>query len=167
VIAGARALVAGVGNVFFGDDGFGVEVARRLARCDLPAGVAVADYGIRGLHLAFELLVPTPLLVLVDALPRGGAPGSLYVLEPDLDALPPAGANAHTMDLPTVLAAVRAMGGQLGRVLVVGCEPLCREGMGLSEPVKRAVDAAAALVVELVQREVNLNPVRDLHELET
>jgi hydrogenase maturation protease len=151
-----RVLVAGVGNVFFRDDGFGVEVARRLAQDEMPPGAAVADFGIRGIHLAFELLDPPRLLVVVDALPRGGAPGSLYVVDPELDAMQPAGADAHAMQLPAVFASVRAMGGTLPRVLVVGCEPAeVGEGMGLSEPVQRAIGPAAELVRDIVQRELS------------
>lgn len=150
----ARILVACVGNVFFGDDGFGVEVARVLSRAQLPAGVVLRDVGIRGLHLAYELLDPPGLLVVVDALPRGGVPGTVYVLEPDLDEVLPGGADAHSVDLPSVFAMVRAMGGALPRVLVVGCEPEdVREGMGLSLPVEQAVAGAVALVEEILQRE--------------
>lgn len=148
-----RILVAGVGNVFFGDDGFGVEVARRLAEGGLPEGVAVADFGIRGLHLAFALLDGVDLLVAVDASPRGGAPGTLYLLEPESDADgAPAQADAHGMQLPAVLAAVRAMGGTVPPVRVVACEPAACEGMGLSAPVRAAVGPAAELVREVVER---------------
>jgi hydrogenase maturation protease len=148
----APVLVAGVGNVFFGDDGFGVEVARRLAAGLLPPGVEVRDFGIRGIHLAFELLEPRALVVLVDAMPRGGAPGSLYVLEPDL-AGAPATADAHAMELPAVFAAVRAMGGTLPRVLVVGCEPATCDGPELSEAVRAAIEPALELVREVLRRE--------------
>jgi hydrogenase maturation protease len=146
-----RILVAGIGNVFFGDDGFGVEVARRLSETALPAGVAVAEFGIRGIHLAFELLDGVELLVAIDATRRGGAPGSLYLIEPDLEQAP-AQADAHGMQLPAVLSAVRAMGGTVPPVRVVGCEPAACEGMGLSEPVQVAVEPAIALVREVVQR---------------
>jgi hydrogenase maturation protease len=151
-----RVLVAGVGNIFQGDDGFGVEVVQRLRADALPDGVVVADYGIRGLHLAFALLEPLDLLVVADALPRGGTPGTLYVLEPDLETgLPPAEHDAHGMSLPSVFASVRAMGGRLPRVLIVGCEPAdVGEGLGLSPPVAGAVGPAAALVRELVAREL-------------
>ncbi len=79
----ARTLVAGVGNIFFGDDGFGVEVARRLTECELPEGVTVADYGIRGMHLAYDLSNGFDRAILIDAAPRGGTPGTVYVLEPE------------------------------------------------------------------------------------
>jgi hydrogenase maturation protease len=153
-----RALVAGCGNVFLGDDGFGVEVARRLAGEPLPDWVEVADIGIRGVHLAYELLDGYDLTILVDATPRGGEPGSLYVIEPDpaaQAAVAPAGAgvamDAHGMEPETVLALVGTLGGTLGRVLVVGCEPAdVSERMGLSARVAAAVDPAARMVRELL-----------------
>lgn len=150
-----RALVAGVGNVFLGDDGFGVELARCLAREALPAGVRVEDYGIRGLHLAYDLLEPIDLLVVLDATARGGVPGTLYVLEPDPAALEPCVADGHGMDLGAVFAQVRALGGELPRVRVVGCEPATvTEGMGLSGPVQGAIGAAIGLVRDVLRREL-------------
>ncbi len=151
----APILVAGVGNVFFGDDGFGVEVARRLSAAPLAPDVEVADFGIGGLHLAFRLLDPLRLLVIVDVTPRGGAPGTLYVIEPALeDAEETAAGDAHGMHVPAVLAAARAMGADLPPIRIVGCEPLnVAEGMGLSPPVTAAVAPAARLVLELVERE--------------
>jgi hydrogenase maturation protease len=149
----ARILVAGVGNVFFGDDGFGPAVAQRLRGATLPPGVEVKEFGIRGIHLAYELLDGPELLIVADAVSRGGAPGTLYVLEPELDGMP-AQADAHEMDVRAVFAALLAMGGSLPRARIVGCEPESVEArMGLSPPVEQAVDAAAQLIVELVQRE--------------
>lgn len=151
-----RALVACVGNVFFQDDGFGSAVARRLLEAPLPPGVTVTDYGIRGLHLAYELLEPHRLLLLVDTIARGTAPGTLHVVEPEIDGAvePEEAAGAHGMTLPVVLATVKALGGALPRVLLVGCEPACvDEGMGLSEPVAGAVAGAAELVRELLRSE--------------
>jgi hydrogenase maturation protease len=145
----APVLVAGVGNVLFGDDGFGVEVARRLAAGPLPAGVEVKDFGIRGIHLAFELLDPRALVLLLDAMPRGGPAGSLYVLEPELDDEPEM-PDAHAMQLPAVFAAVRAMGGTVPPVLIVGCEPASCDGPELSAPVRAAVDPALELVRSLI-----------------
>jgi hydrogenase maturation protease len=149
-----RILIAGVGNIFFGDDGFGVEVARRLS-VQPPAGAQVTDFGIRGLHLAYALLDPLDLVLVVDALSRGGTPGTVYALEPDLDAgLGATDPDAHGMSLPAVFASARAMGGVLPRIVVVGCEPKeIGEGMGLTAPVLAAVDPAVTLVRELVQRE--------------
>lgn len=156
----ARGLVAGVGNVFFGDDGFGVEVVRRLTRRSLPPGVEVRDTGIRGIHLAFELLDPFDLVVIVDVASRGGEPGSLYVIEPDLDAPAPAAADAHSMDLSAVFAAVRAMGGAPSRVRLVGCEPSRMDaGMQLSPALQVAVEPAIELVLDVVSRELVVGPV--------
>jgi hydrogenase maturation protease len=148
-----RVLVAGVGNVFLGDDGFGVEVARRLAAEDLPGWVEVADFGIGGVHLAYQLLEGYDTAILVDAVPRGGEPGTVYVIQPSVDG-PPGGAvmDAHGMQPEAVLALLSALGGDVERVLVVGCEPAdTGERIGLSEPVARAVDRAIATVRELIQ----------------
>ncbi len=147
-------LVAGIGNIFLGDDGFGVEVVRRLAGEAMPEGTRVADYGIRGLHLAYQLLEGWDTVILVDAVSRGAPPGTVFVIEPDLAApTPDAPMNAHGMDPATVLATVKSLGGTLKRVLVVGCEPQEIEpGIGLSAPVQQAVDEAARVVRRLVGR---------------
>lgn len=148
-----RVLVAGVGNVFLGDDGFGVEVARRLAG-EPPAGARVRDFGIRGIHLAYQLLEGFDMLILVDAMARGEAPGTLYVVEPeqrDATPEPETFLDAHGLDPASVLAMVRLLGGDLGRTLVVGCEPAeIVERIGLSAPVSQAVDEAVRLVRRLV-----------------
>jgi hydrogenase maturation protease len=155
-----RVLVACVGNIFLGDDGFGVEVARRLAGRPLPDGVKVTDFGIRGLDLTYALLDQPELTILVDACPRGGAPGEVYVIVPDMAALDeseaePGRLEMHGMNPMNVLRMARFMGGRPGRVLVVGCEPadLGGEGgkLGLSEPVEAAVEEAAGLIETLVQ----------------
>lgn len=145
-----RVLIAGVGNIFFGDDGFGCEVARRLAGEALPCDVRVEDYGIRGTHLAYELLSGYERAILIDALPRGGAPGTLYVIEPDMGVA--AGApDAHSMDLSNVFAMLRTLGGDVPAVRIVGCEPaVVDETIGLSEAVERAVHAALPLVRSLL-----------------
>lgn len=146
-----KTLVAGIGNIFNGDDGFGSEVARRLARGPMPDGVQVEDYGIRGVHLAYQMLEGYDLVVLVDALQRGEAPGTLFVLEPEvgLDDVPPL--DSHQMDPRAVLGMVAELGGDVGRLLLVGCEPAdLGEGIGLSPPVAAAVDDAARMVEELV-----------------
>ncbi len=139
-------LIAGVGNIFFSDDGFGVEVARRLLSESLPEGVKVADFGIRGVHLAYEMLGGYKQVVLVDAVPRGGSPGDLYLIEPELEnaiATP----DAHTMELQSVFAFMRTLGGDFPKITIVGCEPAsCDEGIGLSEPVERAVAGAIQLI---------------------
>jgi hydrogenase maturation protease len=148
-------LVAGVGNIFLSDDGFGVEVARRLTAVDLGPDVKVADFGIRGVHLAYELLDGYDFVILVDASPRGGEPGTLYVIEPEEpeaigpDEVPPL--DAHGMDPGAVLALLGVLGGKVDRLLVVGCEPaVADEGMGLSPAVEAAVDPAVALVQDLI-----------------
>lgn len=157
--APARVLVAGVGNVFLGDDGFGVEVARRLAEENLPDGVRVADYGIRGVHLAFELCEGYDTAILIDAAPHGEAPGTVSVLEPELAAAASGthGAAAvgmldgHGMEPDAIFGLLATLGGHVGRVLVVGCEPGdVSERMGLSAPVAAAVDEAVRVVQELV-----------------
>ena len=151
-------LVAGVGNVFLSDDGFGVEVVRTLTG-RLPDGVSLVDSGIRGMDLAYRLLDGYDVLVLVDATQRGGEPGTLYTLEHDLKA-PPSGAalDGHGMDPAAVLdlvaglAASMDLGPPVGRVLVIGCEPaVLDEGIGLSPPVAAAVERAAMAVIELVE----------------
>jgi hydrogenase maturation protease len=154
-----RVLVAGVGNVFLGDDGFGVEVARRLAGETLPGWVRVGDFGIRGVHLAYELLEGYEAAILVDAAPRGEAPGTVYVIEPDLDGEPGPEVqdgsgvliDAHGMEPDAVFALLKALGGDIPKLLVVGCEPAeVSERMGLSPPVAGAVDQAVAVVRELI-----------------
>jgi hydrogenase maturation protease len=162
-----RVLIAGVGNIFLGDDAFGVEVAQRLARRPQPDGVRVVDFGIRGLDLAYALLDGYDAVVLVDALPRGGPPGTLYVLEPDAaPAAPGTGAviEAHGMDPAKVLQMVAALGGQVERLLVVGCEPRPPEewadmDMEMSRPVRAAVDEAVPLVESLAARLLRGEPV--------
>lgn len=148
-------LVAGVGNIFLGDDGFGVAVANQLLREPLPEWVRVADFGIRGIHLAYELMDQDyDLTVLVDAVPRGGRPGTLYLIEPALSQAPPSPpANAHGMNPEAVFAIVKTLGGQPGRVLVVGCEPACtQETMTFSEEVRGAIEEAVGMVRELIDR---------------
>jgi hydrogenase maturation protease len=150
-----RTLVAGIGNIFLGDDGFGVEVAQRLAREALPACSRVADFGIRTLHLAYELLDGGyDTTILVDAAARGGAPGTVYLIEPEVDlGAPSSPADGHSITPEALLAAVKALGGTPGRMLIVGCEPASlEEGIGLSAPVAGAVDEAAQLVRELLAR---------------
>jgi hydrogenase maturation protease len=152
-------LIAGIGNVFFGDDGFGVEVVRRLSAEPLPPGVELADYGIRGVHLAYRLLDPPALLVVVDAVRRGGAPGTLYVIDPELDEGTGAAiADGHAVDVASVLAGVRALGGVLPPVRVVGCEPGVLDGMGLGAAVAQAVPEAVRIVRDIVERHVAAGP---------
>jgi len=157
-----RILIAGIGNIFHGDDAFGVEVANRLSRRTLPPEARVVDFGIRGFDLAYALLDGYDLTILVDATARGSAPGTLYTLEIDGDAPwrgdePRAGVATHGMNPMRVLQMAQAMGGPIGRILMVGCEPETlgpeEEGlMGLSAPVAAAVDAAADIVEGLARK---------------
>jgi len=143
-----RTLVAGVGNVFLTDDAFGVEVARLLARRPWPDGVEIADFGIRGVHLVFELLGGCDLFVLIDAAPRGLAPGTVTVLEVDPAAATPDAAlmDAHDLTPDAIFAMLASMGGHPGRSLVVACEPAdLGAGMGLSDPVRAALPHAVRL----------------------
>jgi hydrogenase maturation protease len=165
-----QVLVAGIGNIFLGDDGFGVEVATRLARAGVPDGVRVVDYGIRGMHLAYDLANGFDAAILIDATPRGGTPGTLYVIEPDLS---PASAPADRASADAAAAAAEAAGSPLfdahgmqpdvvfgmldmlggarpGRILIVGCEPASVDyGIGLSDAVAASVDEAVQVVAEL------------------
>lgn len=144
-----RVLVAGVGNVFFGDDAFGVEVVRRLAAHGLPQFVKVSDFGIRGMHLAYEILSGYETVILVDATGRGGEPGTIYLIEPDL-AASGGSPDAHSMALQSVFGFMNVLGGPVPRILIVGCEPAAtEEGMGLSQPVRAAVDPAIAAIIKL------------------
>jgi hydrogenase maturation protease len=152
----ARILIAGIGNIFLGDDGFGPEVIRHLGhRFDGDDGVRVADYGIGGMHLAYDLLDDWSALVLVDAVPNRGSPGALHVFEADHESLCAASVfDAHGMDPGAVFASLRALGGTAPRTVVVGCEALdTGDGIGLSDPVRttlaaavRAVHAAVAML---------------------
>ncbi|BBZ44989.1 hydrogenase maturation protease [Mycobacterium parmense] len=153
----ARILVAGIGNIFLGDDGFGSEVVRNADLSPDDSGVRVTDYGIRGMHLAYDLLEDWDALVLVDAVPSRGNPGALHVFQaehddPDHDSGCDAmGVDAHSMDPQAVFASLRALGGRLPYTVVVGCEAgSVEEGMGLTDPVARAVPRAARAVEEIV-----------------
>jgi hydrogenase maturation protease len=173
-----RTLVACLGNIFLSDDGFGVEVARRLARHQLPDGVRVTDYGIRGMHLAYDLAEGFDSTILVDATQRGGEPGTVYLIEPEAERTEPWPAepasarsgdrgvpggrppglelmsllNAHGMQPDLVLSLAGTLGADAGRVLVVGCEPASlAEGIGLSAPVAAAVDDAVRMVTVLIR----------------
>ena len=156
-VVARRVLVAGIGNVFLGDDGFGVALADRLARRTLPDGVEVVDYGIRGVDLAYALHDGWDAVVMLDATPRGRAPGTLYVIEPDPDEGGPA-FDAHGMNPLAVLALARALGGPLPSILVVGCEPQTvmrgdEEAVvaAISEPVRAALDEGVRVVESLLE----------------
>jgi hydrogenase maturation protease len=152
----SRMLIAGVGNIFLGDDGFGVEVAGRLASADLPDWVRVADYGISGMHLAYDLAEGYETTILVDAAPRGDVPGTVYVIEPEIGRPAANRGNplldGHGMQPDVVFGMLDLLGTDAGRVLVVGCEPASvEEGIGLSPPVAAAVDEAVRVVLDLVR----------------
>ncbi len=154
-----RVLVAGVGNIFLGDDGFGVEVVRRLAEREMPEGVEVKDFGIRGMDLAYALQEDYEVVVFVDAVPRGEEPGTVYLIEPEIEEDGEVSLDTHGMDPVKVIKLSRALGARPTRTLVVGCEPrvvLSGEdyddmSMELSEPVRAAVGEAVKLVESLVE----------------
>jgi hydrogenase maturation protease len=154
-----RVLVAGIGNIFLGDDGFGPAVARRLAQRPLPEGVQVVDFGIRGMDLVYALLDEYDAVILVDLAPRGETPGTLSLIEPRLDQMGGVDLDAHGMDPVKVLTLARAMGAPPNRTFLVACEPGrvidLDSGeemvMALSEPVQAAVAGAGAMVESLVE----------------
>ncbi len=155
-----RILVACIGNIFFGDDGFGVEVAQALVSAGLPLCVTVADYGIRGLDLAYALLGDWQAVILVDLVPRGGEPGSIYLLQPGDIYEQEAGIDPHSMDPVRVLATARSIGRVNADVYIVGCEPhdfgdALMGRMGLSESVAAPIPHAVKLVSELAERLTN------------
>lgn len=157
--ASGRVLVAGIGNVFFGDDGFGVEVVNRIDPRQLPPGVDIADYGVRGVHLTHDLLTGGyHTLVLVDAMQPGPRPGTVRVVEvehcPDSASDP-----VPSLDLEAVLGLLRTIGADVPRVVIVGCTPAVLDGrMGLSEPVESAVLAGATLALDVARAAVAAGP---------
>lgn len=157
-----RTLVAGVGNVFLQDDAFGVEVVRLLAREPLPPGVQARDFGIRGVHLVYELLDGCDLFVLVDAAARGEEPGTVTVLEvevPEPGSVPRTVMDAHSLAPDDIFALLASLGGRPGRSLVVACEPAdVSPGMGLTDPVREAVPHAVRAVREILARSADTHP---------
>jgi len=155
-----RILVAGIGNVFLGDDGFGVEVVKRLAERDLPEDVEVADFGIRGMDLIYALQDDYDVVILVDAIPRGEEPGTVYLLEPEIEEGGEVVLDTHGMDPVKVIKFARTLGARPARTFVVGCEPaVVISGddyeemlMELSAPVQAAVEGAVKLVESLVEQ---------------
>ena len=161
-MSGRGVLVAGIGNLFLTDDGFGSEVARRLAAESLPEGVRVIDYGIRGMHLAYDLLDGYDALVVVDALPGDGAPGDLSVLEVGPEDLGEGELDAHGMAPVAVLASLGQLGGTLPPTYVVGCQPAdVGEGIGLTPAVAAAVDGAVQLVHDVLAEHLAVHNRRD------
>jgi hydrogenase maturation protease len=166
-------LVAGIGNIFLGDDAFGCEVVRRLGGRTWPDNVRVIDFGIRGFDLAYALLDGHDVTIFVDATPRGEEPGTLYTIEPDVEEVGNIDARGavvetHGMNPMKVLSMVKAMGGQFRKILLVGCEPATfgpEEGkMGLSDPVEAAVDEAVKIVESLVARELTGVAAQSVYE---
>jgi hydrogenase maturation protease len=155
-----RVLVAGIGNVFLTDDGFGSEVARRLAAAPMPDAVRVVDYGIRGMHLAYDLLDGYAGLVVIDALPGKGMPGELSVLEVGPDDLGEGELDAHGMAPVAVLASLGQLGGSLPPTYIVGCQPAdVGEGMGLTPHVAAAVEPAIDLVYEVLSEHLAVTAI--------
>jgi hydrogenase maturation protease len=151
----SRVLIAGIGNIFMGDDGFGCEVARRLSRCDLPEGVDVVDFGIRGMDLSYALMDGYEAAILIDTARRGGPPGSVYVIEPEMPADDDREIAPHEMHPAKVLRFAASLGERRPRVLLVACEPESLGGtdghMGLSGTATVAVEEAVAEVQRLVE----------------
>ncbi len=150
-----RVLVAGIGNIFLSDDAWGVDVVRELERDPRPPGLSIVDFGIRGVHLAHELLDGYDALVLVDAVPMGERPGTVALFEPErsTDAFPsePTIIDAHGMNPVTVLDLIDSLGAAVDRILVVGCEPATvEEGMGLSPEVAATVGQGAELCRQVI-----------------
>jgi hydrogenase maturation protease len=171
-----RILVAGIGNIFFGDDAFGCEVTRQLLHRPAPNGVTIKDFGIRSYDLAYAIMDGYDATILVDATPQGKAPGTIYLIEPDLkklDELPDEAVNAHSMNPVRVLQLVRSLGGAPGWLRVVGCEPAVLETeegtMGLSEKVQAAVAPAVEMIETLIREilEEAGNPALENGKIET
>lgn len=162
-----RVLVAGIGNIFLGDDGFGVEVIKELEQVELPPWVQIADYGIAGMHLAYDLLGGYDTTILLDATPHGQPPGTLSLIEADTEDLAAAPAiDAHGMQPEAVFRLLRLLGGDAGRVLIVGCEPGCLDGgIGLSPEVTAAIPAAVRAVTELAWGTSPQLPVKETTEV--
>ena len=160
-----RVLVAGIGNIFLADDGFGVEVIRRMSVRSLPEGVCLRDFGTRGLDLAYALNDPWDLVILVDALPRGETPGTVFVLEPDredLEAGLQSGIQIHGMDPVQAIRLAKSLGEIPQRLLVVGCEPADLGGeegaIGLSPEVENAIETAIEAILKQLKDEPALAP---------
>jgi hydrogenase maturation protease len=165
-----RILIAGIGNIFLGDDAFGCEVVKSLAGRGMPEGVEVVDFGIRGFDLAYALHDGYEAVIFVDALPRGEEPGTVYLIEPEIEDEGGVTLDTHGMDPVKVLRLAHALGAEMPRTLLVGCEPQNIPGRGgsqphpyddmlmeLSEPVQAAVEGAATLVESLVREMAEAN----------
>ena len=161
-------LIAGIGNIFFGDDAFGCEVAQQLISEPLPDGVRAYDYGIRSYDLAYAMLEPNDAVILIDAVPRGEEAGTVFLLELDINKLDNAGiesVNAHTMNPVAVMQLVRSLGGSPRKLYLIGCEPavLETEELGLSEKVRSAVPLALDMIRELISKLLHENENTHTH----
>ena len=164
----ARMLVAGIGNIFLGDDAFGVAVVEQLSRRDLPPEARIVDFGIRGLDLAYALLDDYEFVLFIDAMPRGGPPGTVYVIEPELHQAgandPPPTIEMHHMDPVRVLRLAEAMGARIDSVVVIGCEPSACDSedmqMGMTAAVQAAVAEAADMAELVIRRVLDASPAR-------
>lgn len=152
-----RILVAGIGNIFLGDDAFGVETVRQLSQHVLPDDVRIVDFGIRSYDLAYAMMEGYDSIILVDATARGNAPGTVYLIEPDLgelNQLDSGNVDPHSMNPVRVLQMVQSLGGFSGKLYLVGCEPAVLEKedgeFGLSGPVQAAVPKAIEMIQSLV-----------------
>ena len=157
-------LIAGIGNIFLGDDAFGCEVVKELQQRSWPENVRVEDFGIRGFDLAYAVLDGYDITIFVDAIARGEPPGTLYTIEPEVNDLEALGAGVletHSINPLSVLQMVKTMGGSFNEILLVGCEPATfgdEEGvMGLSNEVQAAAPAAAKLVESLINKHLELS----------
>ena len=153
-----RILIAGIGNIFAGDDAFGVEVMRELTQHPLPEAVFAKDFGIRSYDLAYAMMDGYSTTILVDATSRGQPPGTVYLIEPDVDAINgQTNVDAHCLNPVAVLQLVQALGGKLGKLYLVGCEPevLDSDEIGLSPSVRAAVPQAVQMIEFLVHRLLN------------
>lgn len=160
-------LVAGIGNIFFGDDAFGCEVAAQLARRPLPEGVRVIDFGIRSYDLAYAMMDGPDITILIDATPLGQPPGTVCLIEPEINSLDSASdevVNAHSMNPVRVLQLIRSLGGEPGSLYLVGCEPAVLEredgAMGLSQPVQAAIPKAVAMIESLIHDLCSKTPAK-------
>lgn len=161
-----RILVAGVGNIFLGDDGFGPEVVRHVPIQQDNSGVRVVDYGIGGMHLAYDLLDDWDALVIVDTVPSRGSPGALRIFEAERESLSATAAlDGHSMDPAAVFASLRALGGSPPYTVVIGCEAgNVEEGIGLTEAVATAVPRAVHAVEEVLAALQSRSPAASVQE---
>jgi hydrogenase maturation protease len=160
-----KILVAGIGNIFLGDDAFGSEVARRLMDESLPAEVQVKDFGIRSYDLAYAMMDGYEITILIDITLREEAPGTVYLIEPDLNHLGPfdeKAVDAHSMNPVRALQMLQSLGGAPGKLFLIGCQPAILEvedgQIELSEPVKKAVPKAIELLKSLINDLLKENP---------